>query len=189
MSAHIIWGSIFVFLGLSLILKSIFNIALPLVRPIIGGIFIYLGLHIMMDPFGESVTKETLIFGHSQQIARQEVRSYNAIGSCQQLDFSSISDLPADEVTINVLCGNETIIIDPHTPVYIQVNALASRVVLPNETMVSFGRNLYKTVGQKEALLRLHVNAVCANVEIKHDSQRQITVDVEQELQKDAGNT
>lgn len=140
MNQSLIWGTILVLLGLSLILKSLFHITIPLLRPFVGCVFIYLGLSIMMDPFNEAPDKKTVIFGKSKVIGHEGVSTYNITFASGLIDLSAMQVSEPKHITINTVFGSGEIVFNPDIPTKITVNAMCSRASLPDETMVSFGR-------------------------------------------------
>lgn len=165
MSPSLIWGTILVLLGLSLILKSLFQITIPLIRPFFGCVLVYLGLSIMMDPFTESPDKKSVMFGTSKVHAQQQVTTYNVTFGSAVIDLSTMDVTDQTEITVNTVLGASTILLNPLVPTKVRVNALVARASLPDETLVSFGRNVYKTA-HNESKLTLHVNVVLGNVDL-----------------------
>ncbi len=166
MNPSLIWGTALVIFGLSLILKSLFNIAIPLVRPFIGCVLVYLGLHIMMDPFNDSPEKKTVIFGKSVTQARDDAHVYNVVFGGQDLDVTNLGVKQHQDIAVNTVFGTQKIIIDPHVPTKIRVNAIFARASLPDETLLSFGRNVYTTTDKEDVAITIHINAVFANVDV-----------------------
>lgn len=166
MSQSLIWGTILILLGLSLILKSLFHITIPLLRPFIGCVLVYFGLSIMMDPFNESVDKKTIIFGKSIVQAHEAIKTYNIVFASGNIDVSALTVSEPVHITINTVFGSGELIISSKIPTKITVNALCSRAALPDETLVSFGRNTYKTIDDSEPLLIIHLNVVFGNVDV-----------------------
>jgi hypothetical protein len=167
MNQSLIWGTILVVLGLSLILKSLFHITVPLVRPLIGALLVYLGLSIMMDPFTESVDKKTIIFGKSTLYAHEAVHTYNITFASGVIDLSALEVNQPRHVTVNIVFGSGELLLNAAVPTKVTVNALCSRAALPDETLVSFGRNAYTTINDQDPRLIIHVNAVFANIDVK----------------------
>lgn len=167
MNQSLIWGTILVVLGLSLILKSLFHITIPLLRPFVGCVLIYLGLSIMMDPFNESVDKKTVLFGKSLLQAHEAINTYNITFATGVVDLSAMHVGGPRSITVNIVFGSGELILNQATPTKVTVNALCSRATLPDETLVSFGRNTYKTVDDREPMLTIHLNVVFGNVDVK----------------------
>ena len=167
MNQQIIWGTILVLLGLSLILKSLFHITIPLLRPFVGCVLVYFGLSIMMDPFNESSDKKTVMFGKSIVQAHEEVTTYNITFASGVIDLSALPMNHAKEITVNIVFGAAELLLNETVPTKVTVNALCARAELPDETLVSFGRNTYKTITDQEPLLIIHLNVVFGNVDLR----------------------
>lgn len=167
MNQSMIWGTVLVLLGISLILKSLFNISIPLLRPFVGCVMIYLGLSIMMDPFNDSADKKTVIFGKSVIAAHEQVHTYNVTFAAGVIDLSAMQVHEPKSLTVNVVFGSGELILNPDVATKVTVNALCSRAALPDETLVSFGRNSYKTPDATDPLLTIHLNVVFGNVDVQ----------------------
>ena len=179
MNQSLIWGTILVLMGLSLILKSLFHITIPLLRPFFGCVLIYLGLSVMMDPFNESPDKKTVIFGKSTVQVAEAIKTYNITFASGVIDISALPVAEPKVVTVNTVFGSGELILNPAVPTKIIVNALCARAALPDETLVSFGRNTYKTVDDKEPLLTIHLNVVFGNIDVTEHSVRRLSQSVE----------
>lgn len=171
MNQSLIWGTILVLLGISLLLKSLFRITLPLVRPFLGCVMIYLGLTIMMDPFNQTSDKRTVIFAKSTLAAQDPVRIYNTTFGASRIDVTTLHHTHSPEhITINTVLGATELVLDPTITTKITVNAMCARAELPDETLVSFGRNIYRSSDAQEPQLIIHINAVLANVTVSFKS-------------------
>lgn len=166
MNPSLIWGTILILFGLSFILKSVFQITVPLVRPFFGGVLIYLGLSIMMDPFNESPDKKSVIFGRTNIVGSPTIKTYNVTFGSGLIDLSQLIFVEPRQITVNTVMGSSAVIL-PDTPTKVRVNAIFARAGLPDETLVSFGRNVYKTDDEHEPKLVLQVNVILGNVDIK----------------------
>lgn len=167
MNPSLIWGTILILLGLSLILKSVFYITVPLVRPFFGAVLIYLGLSIMMDPFSESPDKKTIVCGASKIVGQRAVSTYNVTFGSADIDLSGLDIAEQTHITVNTVLGSSKVLLPAHIPTKVRVHALVARAALPDETMVSFGRNVYKT-DDAEPLLMLQANVVLGSLEVVH---------------------
>jgi predicted membrane protein len=166
MNPSLIWGTILILFGLSFILKSVFQITVPLVRPFFGGVLIYLGLSIMMDPFNESPDKKSVIFGRTTIIGSPIIKTYNVTFGSGVIDLSQLTLEEPTQITINTVMGSSIVIL-PDVSAKVRVNAIFARAGLPDETLVSFGRNVYKTDDEAEQKLFVQVNVILGNVDIK----------------------
>lgn len=166
MNPSLIWGTILILFGLSFILKSVFQITVPLVRPFFGGVLIYLGLSIMMDPFNESPDKKSVIFGRTNIVGNPMIKTYNVTFGSGVIDLSQLTFAEPTQITINTVMGSSIVIL-PDVSAKVRVNAIFARAGLPDETLVSFGRNVYKTDDEAEQKLFVQVNVILGNVDIK----------------------
>lgn len=181
MNPSLIWGTILILFGLSFILKSVFQITVPLVRPFFGGVLIYLGLSIMMDPFNESPDKKSVIFGRTNIVGNSMIKTYNVTFGSGIIDLSQLTLSEPTQITVNTVMGSSAVIL-PDVPTKVRVNAIFARAGLPDETLVSFGRNVYKTDDETEPKLLLQVNVILGNVEIKLPSKPSVCDAIQQAI-------
>jgi hypothetical protein len=166
MNQSIIWGTILTVLGMALILKSLFHITIPLLRPFVGAVLVYLGLSIMMDPFHDAVDKKTVLFGKTVVQAHDAVHTYNITFATAVIDCVNLTITQPRDITVNIAFGTGELLLNPAVPTKVVVNAIASRAALPDETLVSFGRNSYRTANEQEPMLTVHLNVVFGNVDV-----------------------
>lgn len=166
MNQSIIWGTVLTILGIALILKSLFHITIPLLRPFVGVVLVYLGLSIMMDPFHDAVDKKTVLFGKTIIQAQDVVHAYNIVFGTAAIDFTNLAITQPRDVIVHIAFGSGQLQLSSDVPTKVIVNAIASRAALPDETLVSFGRNVYRTPNENEFLLTVYLNVVFGNVDV-----------------------
>lgn len=181
MNPSLIWGTILILFGLSFILKSVFQITVPLVRPFFGGVLIYLGLSIMMDPFNESPDKKSVIFGRTNIVGSPMIKTYNVTFGSGVIDLSQLTFSEPTQITVSTVMGSSAVLL-PDVPTKVRVNAIFARAGLPDETLVSFGRNVYKTDDEAEPKLLLQVNVILGNVDIKLGSKSSVYNAIQQSV-------
>ncbi len=119
----------------------------------------------MMDPFTDAPDKKSIIFGRSKVTGQSHVTTYNVTFGSGEIDLSHIDISKPTHITINTVLGSSKVILNPAIPTKVRVNALVARAGLPDETLVSFGRNVY-TTSDSEPQLILQANVVLGNLEV-----------------------
>jgi predicted membrane protein len=185
MNPSLIWGAILVLLGLSLLLKSILNVTIPLIRPFFGCVFVYLGLSIMMDPFTERPEKKTVVFGTSLVKGHADISTYNVAFGSSTVDLSHLSFAEPTDITINTVFGSQTVLINPAIATKVRVNALFSRAALPDETLLSFGRNVYKNIEHEDPVLTIQMNVLFGNIDVITAQFEPVSIEVKDQDMND----
>ena len=170
----IVWGSFFVLLGLSIILKA-FGINFPFFRLAVACLIIFIGLKILLPgKFGGFVppqqTGRETMFAESVISGADVKGDYNVVFGSNKMDLTGI-ELKDETVKIKldtVFAGAE-VKIDPKKPVRITATAVFGGVSMPNGAAAAFGTGTYTTESYKEGQphIAIEVNAVFGGVEIR----------------------
>lgn len=169
-----IWGSFFVLLGLSMILKA-FGVNFPFFRLAVACLIIFIGLKILLPgKFGgftppQQTGRETM-FAESVLSGPDVKGEYSVVFGSSKMDLTGI-ELKDETVKIKldtVFAGSE-IKIDTKKPVKITATAVFGGVSLPNGAAAAFGTGVYTSDTYKEGQphIQIEVNAVFGGVEIR----------------------
>ena len=172
MGAGLFWGIILIVIGLSIILRIIFDV--NIVRIVIAVIFILIGLKILIGKqfIHTEQGENNVIFGEREHTAAPENgMEYNTIFSKTVYDFRSIDSL-ADlrtKVTFNTVFGSTEIILPPSLSLKIKADAVFSAASMPNGNSVAFGSINYVSPGTPEhtAVLEIEAHVVFGSLTIK----------------------
>jgi predicted membrane protein len=151
MGAGMFWGLVLILIGLSLVIKIVFNIDFPIFKILIAFFFIYIGLKIMLGSsfriFGEPRNKSDVVFGESNFDQVGSDKEYNVVFSKGNFDFRDIKLQPTGptKVKINTVFGGVEIFIRRDMPVRITVEAAFSGAQLPNGNSAAFGSTIYSS--------------------------------------------
>lgn len=149
MCSGLFWGVILIIIGLSLVIKIIFNIDFPIFKIVLAFIFIYIGLKIM---FGSSFrfhchtkTQNDVVFGETNFNTVKNGAEYNVVFSKGNFDFTKavLDSTGPTKIKIHTVFGESKITIPRDMPVRIEVNAVFSGAHLPNGEMAAFGSSVY----------------------------------------------
>lgn len=151
MSHALLIGSLLVLIGLSMVIKTIFGITIPLMRPLLGGFLVYVGLNIIMDPFSKRPKKINVTFGNKQlSLIKPEENVSTAFGT-SVIDLSHMTlEQTGQNLEINTAFGTTTVILNPDIPVKVIVSASFGCATLPDGSMISFGKSAYQSENTKE---------------------------------------
>ena len=143
------WGVLLIIIGISLVIKIVFNIDFPIFKIILAFIFIYIGLKILLGhsfrPFQERKSDSEVIFGESTFNNVEHGKEYNVVFSKGSFDLRNIplrNDGPT-RVKINTVFGGAKILIDKNKPIRIKADAVFSGAQMPNGNSSAFGSTIY----------------------------------------------
>ena len=111
MGSGLFWGIILIIIGISLIIKIVFNIDFPIFKILIAFFFIYLGLKIMLGDgfkfFHGRNTETDVVFGESNFNSVNHGKDYNVVFSKGSFDLRNIvlNDSGPTYVKINTVFG------------------------------------------------------------------------------------
>jgi hypothetical protein len=161
------WGSALILFGLSLILKVLLGIDIPILRLFMGGLVIYAGLSFILGQGFSCYKKHTIIFNKSR-LKPENINKLTTAFSDTVLDLSNLNITNTETVKINTLFGQTVIKLDKTIPTEIIVNASFANATLPNNNSISFGSLRYKTSDnlKESPRLILEASVVFGNLEI-----------------------
>jgi|SRR5690554_2187634 len=171
LSSGVFWGLILVLIGLSIIVRIVFNVDIPVFRVVIGLLLIYFGFQVIFG--GSARSRRRADFQRSERSYRgyniqKGNNQYNIVFSKGRVDLTDKKDLVADQyVEINVVFGSAVVLIDPEIPTQIEVNTVFGTASLPGRKLAMIGQERYRvgTEKGKGNLLYIEVSSVFANVE------------------------
>lgn len=162
------WGVLLILLGISMILKVLFNITIPIFRIAFALLLIYLGVKILL---GHSIErrKNTVFFNDSKIEYTESSDEYNVLFGKGVIDLSNVSlEKKIVEVKVNTVFAEGTIKINPALPTKILVNSAFAGARMPDGNVISFGNYTYKTKSFKENenYLKIETNVVFGSLKV-----------------------
>jgi predicted membrane protein len=150
------WGLLLVLLGISIIVRVMFHIHIPLFRIIVALIFIYFGIRMLVGGFwprnccgdwkGHAVftesTVKTTSFGGEE---------HNVVFGKSTVDAtdSSLTDQNR-EFNLNTVFGQTDLRISAAVPTIVKATAAFSSAQFPDGNVITFGDYTYKTKSYAE---------------------------------------
>ena len=161
MMGSIFWSSFFILIGLSIALKAIFGIDIPVIKLFIAVFFIYIGLTILWGP---SFFRSTI------RVAARDDGDYIIMFGKQSIDLTSLSEEHPREVQAVVVFASSTIKINPSVPTKIIFKGAFSSVRLPEsyDDNALMGKVVYttKNFDKEKKYLCIEITSVFANVKV-----------------------
>ncbi|MEA1973180.1 MAG: LiaF-related protein [Candidatus Cloacimonadota bacterium] len=162
------WGFILILLGISMIIKTVFKISIPLVRILFALFIIYLGLKMLMGSFGFS--NNSVLFSEKSFKYTGKIQSYNVVFGENFIDLTDVHLYDNHEqININVIFGESIIKIDKNLPVDFDINTAFGSVNTPQGSFSSFGKENYKSQNISENqknVLSAKINVTFGEVKI-----------------------
>lgn len=175
MSAGIIGGIILILLGLSLVVKIVFNIDFPVFKLLLALFFIYFGLRIMLGGnfrlFHDVGDEQSIIFGERTITKLEDGREYNVVFGSARFDLRelTIPDSQKISVKVNTIFGGTQILLNSSTKFRLNANTAFGGTKAPDGNSSAFGDIKYESdsLNGEKPVLELETNTVFGGLEVK----------------------
>jgi predicted membrane protein len=158
----IFWGSILILLGISVIVRIVFNIHIPLVRIAFALVLIYLGIRVLVgDSWCRwSGTGGTAVFSEVKTEISGDSGDHTIIfgKGVVSLTDTSLAE-KGKRVRVNTIFGSGEIHVSPSVPAVIRVTAAFGGARMPDGNIISFGEYVYRTKAYSDAAKAIKVDA------------------------------
>ena len=175
MGAGVFWGALLIVIGLTLIIRFVFNVNFPVFRVILALFIIYVGLRILIGGFGLfrfETSANDVLFNEKEFYQPEHNKEYNVVFGKGVFDFTDI-DLSQGSVNVKIgtVFGASEIVIDRNMPVRIEADAVFSGAVMPDGNTAVFGSSSYETesFSRDSNYLKIKLDVVFAGVEVKRE--------------------
>lgn len=138
------WGIILILIGVSIIVRVLFNIDLPVFRIVFALIIIYFGVKILTGGNWIKTNGKTAIFDNKTMNVATDGTEYNVIFSKARIDADSKLQENGEKLEINSVFGSTVLKISSVVPTMVKVSAAFSTTYLPDGNSISFGSYTYK---------------------------------------------
>ncbi len=151
MSATLIIGIILILLGLSAILKVIFNVDFPVFKIAVAAFFIYIGIRLLTNgTFGfhcDKSDENSVIFGERTITNVEDGKEYNVIFAGAVYDLNNVTLEPGKNkhIKLNTIFGGSKLLLNKNIPVKINSNTVFGGTSMPNGNNNAFGESQYRT--------------------------------------------
>lgn len=164
MNFAILVGILFVLIGISIILRTLLNIDIPIVKIFFAIILIYFGVRMLTGPFTFTNIKSgenAVIFGESTFRSVPKDKEYKILFGHGKIDLRDIDSTETPEkLTIHVLFGRADLYLDKDIPVKIKADAAFAKAEMPDGRTASFGDIHYEnkeTPSEKGIYIESHI--------------------------------
>lgn len=160
MFTGVFWGVVLICIGVLAILKSVFNINVPIFRSAVALLIIYIGLSILVNGFYFERQKQSIMFdSYNIEVSDSHAKSDIIFGSgtIDFSDFALTEEHPKQEV--NIVFSSGRIELPAGLPAKVVVSSAFGSANLPDGNSISFGEYTYKTSSYKEGENFLYIKA------------------------------
>ena len=119
------WGILLILLGVSMILKAVYKIDIPVIRIMFAIIIIYWGLKMLFGTPFINKNENNVIFNKADIEHVEAGKEYNVIFGRSEIDLRDIClNERSSELEINIIFGYGEIYINPDIPLLIKVSTV-----------------------------------------------------------------
>jgi len=164
------WGVILVLFGVSVILKSVLKIDIPIFKIVFAFFLIYFGVKLLLGTSAKN--KDTVFFNKFKMEANSSKDEYNVIFGSGGIDLREITPQEGKiNKEINIVFGSGSIYLPSDVPVVVKIETVFGESRYPDGKTVFFGDHLYQNNVQSDSNIAifLEVNVVFGSVEIIND--------------------
>ncbi len=138
MRMSLIWGFALILLGISMVIKAVFHISLPLFRIAFALFIIWWGVKLLLGNFNSSSDSNTTFFQSEHIMPGNEESDYNIVFGSGIIDLRGV-DLSNGSKTVKVsaVFGTAKILVNPEVPTVTKVSVAFGEAKTP-EGFVSF---------------------------------------------------
>jgi predicted membrane protein len=167
----VFWGCILILLGLSVIIRIVFNVHIPLFRIVFALVLIYFGIRVLAGGAWcrSGCHSNTAIFSDMKAELNKDSNEYNIIFGKGVVDLTDSSlALQRKKIKVTTVFGSGEIRINSDVPAIIRVTSAFSGAKMPDGNIVSFGEYTYKTkkFSEKTDFIRIDATVVFGGLEI-----------------------
>ncbi len=164
----VFWGIVLIIFGLSVILKAIFHIEIPIFKIFIAFIFIYIGIKILI---GDKIVKPTksnkdIVFSEGDfSYSNEDYKEYNILFGSGRIDLSKIENLTSNKtIKINTIFGSGTLYLKKDSPFRLKTSVAFGGINFPDGEAIYFGE---RKIGEKNNYtIDIELNVVFAGFRI-----------------------
>jgi len=149
MGFGIFFGILLIFVGISIIIRILFNIDIPVFKIFIALVFLYIGIRLLVGDFSIQHAKSgenAIFFGETQFKGIPKDNEYTIIFGYAKIDLSEEANLEEiQKIKINTIFGGSELIINEKQPLRIKADAAFAGARLPGGNETSFGSTYYES--------------------------------------------
>jgi predicted membrane protein len=144
------WGMILILLGLSIIIRIVFHINIPLVRIVFALVLIYFGIRVLVGGNWLSTTRNNTCFGASSVAEVCAGKEYKTVFGATTIDATAeVSGDTPERFSVKTVFGETKLIIAASVPTIIRAESAFGEARFPDGNSISFGNTVWKNSAAK----------------------------------------
>jgi hypothetical protein len=145
------WGIILILFGVSIIVRIVFHVHVPIVRIVFALILIYLGIRVLVGGNWLCRQGNRTVFGSSTMSIASGDNEYKIIFGTAAIDATAeVTGGAPERISIKTVFGRSKATISKAVPTVVRVSAAFGEARLPDGSSVSFGETTYKNALARE---------------------------------------
>ena len=163
------WGVMLVLFGVSMILRAVFNLDIPVFRIVFALVIIYFGVKLLVGRQAFKGENNFSMFKSSDFTMNESGGDYSVVFGQSNINLSNIDiSEGSKKVNVDVVFGSGNLLIDPQIPMKLNISTVFADCKLPHRNINFFGDSKYKTPAfvEGENYLLLNIDVVFGNVVI-----------------------
>ena len=191
MVGGVIWGTVFLVIGISILVSVLFGINIPIFRILAGLAIIYLGILFITGMSHESVCEhfcrkcngktagQHVFIGKGKiaidpkQFESEKLHDYSTVFGTSHIDLSDLEQVDEAlrplEIEVNTIFGGSKVTLNPKLPVKIISSSAFGKTEFPDDSSVNFGSYTYKSYSEEKPHLIIRTNTVFGKLEIEKE--------------------
>ncbi len=154
------WGVVLILLGVSLILKWVLGIDIPVFRIVMALVLIYLGVRMLIGTAPSRVDGNRALFAEAEFSGGEADRDYTVVFGRGNLDLRAAQVTDKDvAVDFSTVFGSGVIHLRKDVPARVKVTSAFGGARLPDGNQVAFGETTWRNAAYKEGAPALVVEA------------------------------
>lgn len=161
------WGVVLILLGVSAILKSVFNLNIPIFRVGFALLIIYVGVSILFNGFYME-KKENVVLFDNRSVQAGSSEKHDIIFSSSVVDMTGLTIDGYQRQEVNTVFSSGELRINADIPTKIVVSAAFSSASMPDGSSITFGEQTYRNKAYKEGepYLEIRANVVFGSLNV-----------------------
>jgi hypothetical protein len=145
------WGIILILCGISIIVRIVFHVHIPIVRIVFALILVYLGIRVLVGGSWLCSQRNGTVFGSSTMSIASGNNEYRVIFGSSTIDATAeVTGSSSEHISIKTIFGQSRLTISSKVPTIVRVNSAFADARLPDGNTLSFGQTVYKNTAVKE---------------------------------------
>lgn len=156
------WGIIIILVGVSMVMRYVFNIHFPIFRLVFSLLLIFWGVRMFMGSVGISRFQNSVVFSEANYKFDGKSDDYSVVFGKGVLDLRNTVVDKNQTISVSSVFGSYIIRINDSIPVMIISNVAFGSIQTPDDNDSSFGKYTFRSSNYNENSPHITINASVA---------------------------